>query len=281
MRETDPAMEPQQFEHLINCQLCRMICGQIDCHPSQGWDNVFSFDFMVELLSKCLESLKTDKPNFNNCPLISDRYHVDNKGGLYIAPGKSSHSTYKIQGTHFVKFRESAGYKAASHFLVFKLTSQVQAGKGSFFCKMTLFYDDAIQLLNHLKLFCGNQVSIAHFDKAAKAIQMFCRKCPNNIVREDKHGPCAMILYTEIYNSSTLSFCNKCSDMCVVNKQLIAFFEHIINFYMSLNFRPKTSLRFIFGSTFVEKFLSHCVISGPHATLEANHNFVFPLHILD
>ena len=280
MRQTDEALSAEQYQHLIDCQLCRMICAAIDLHPNQGWNTCFAFDIMIEMLQQCIFSKKTNRPNFNNCPLISERYEVNKHGGIFIVPGKASHSTDKIPGSRQVRFRDSAGYGQASFFLLFKLTSSVKAGKGAFFCNMNLFYSDATDLIENLKMFTGNPIPLGHFNKAAKAIQKFCRKCPHNICDEHKPSACELALYNEIYNNSKLNFCSRCKDDCSVNKQLVIFLEYIIKLYISLPFVPKSTLRQIFGNNFVESYLSYCVINETHVYPKANPNFIFSKALL-
>ena len=280
MRETDDSLLAEQYQHLIDCELCRMICAAIDLHPNQGWNTCFAFDITIEMLQRCLNSKKTDRPNFNNCPLISERYAVNRHGGIFVSQGKASHSTDRIPGTRLVKFRDSAGSRQAGYFLLFKLTSSIKAGKGTFFCNMHLFFNDATELLESLKMFNGNPLPLEHFNKAAKAIQIFCRKCPNNICAEHKPNACELTLYNEIYNNSKLSFCSKCNVECSVNKQLMIFFENIIKLYISLPFTPKTTLKQLFGNDFITKYLSFCTITETHASPKANPNFVVSLTML-
>ena len=121
MKSTDEDDNTVKYSHLLSCQLCRMHCTSIDFHPSNGWDNSFAFDLMLEPLLDCFLTRFSSEPKFNNAPLVDRRYNVDASGGINIVPGKSSHSTVRVPGSSLVRFRDGAGESAANCFLLFKL----------------------------------------------------------------------------------------------------------------------------------------------------------------
>ena len=281
MKSTKDEDSSLQYEHLLKCKLCRMHRSSVDFHPAQGWDSAFSFDLLLEPLQACLLSRFSDSPKFNNCPLVNRRYEPDRNGGIFVVPGKSSHSTYRITGSHGCKFRESAGVQAASCFLLFKLTSTVQAGKGEIFAPIKCFYNDADIIIDSLKRFQNNTLPLAHFNKAVSILKVYCRKNPNNLTQSDKLSVCGIKLFNEIYNQSVLKFCSDCPNSCSVNKDLTIIFEHVIKMYISMTVRPSTKLVKIFGSEFVNQFLTNCDVTPTHASLKTNQNFVFPLDLIE
>ena len=279
MKSVNDEDQNAQYSHLLSCKMCRMNRASIDFHPSAGWDCNFSFDLMLEPVIDSFLNRSSVNPKFNNGPLVNRRYEVDNNGGLFIVPGKSSHSTVRVPKTPFVKFREAAGVQAASCFLLLKLTSTAPAGAGAIFVPLHSFFSDANITMEALKRFQGNQLPLSHFNKAVSILKAYCRKTPPNISPEEKLSVCGMKLFNEIYNKSSLKYCTDCSN-CAVNKDMTAFFEQMIKMYISMNPQPTTSLKKIFGSDFISHFLTHCDVSSTHVTSKTNQNFVFPIKLV-
>ena len=280
MKSTDDNDKQLQYSHLCSCKLCRMNRTAVDFHPSHNWDASFCFDLMLTPLQKCILSRYSDHPTFNNAPLVNQRYEVDNNGGIFIVPGKSSHSTVKIPRSALVKFRENAGAQPASCFLLLKLTSSTKAGKGANFVRIKSFYQDADKIINSLKRFQQNTLPLAHFNKAVSILKPYCRKAPSNIVANEKLSVCGINLYNEIYNNSNLKFCSNCTD-CTINNDLIEFTVQILKLYISLSFEPNSKLTKVFGREFVNAFLDRCDKTPTHATLKTNQNFIFPLNLIE
>ena len=279
MKSTDDADRAAQYSHLLSCQLCRMHCTSVDFHPSNGWDCSFSFDLMLEPLQECFLTRYSSEPKFNNAPLVDRRYNVDVSGGINIVPGKSSHSTFRVPGSSVVKFREGAGESAANCFLLFKLISNVPAGKGAFFARIKSFYKDADIIIDALKRFQPNVIPLAHFQKAVKMLKVYCRKAPRNLAAEEKLSVCGLKLYNLIYNDSKIAFCTACSD-CTVNKDIMQILECVIKMFLAMTNPPSTKLSTIFGADVMETFLKNCDVTATHATLKTNQNFIFPLSII-
>ena len=281
MKSVDDNDLDAQYQHLLLCKMCRMYRASVDFHPSQGWDTSFSFDLMLEPLSECYQSRFSENPKFNNGPLVNRRYEVDKFGGIFIVPGKSSHSTTRLPKSPLLKFRDSAGVQTASCFLLLKLTSNIQAGTGSIFVPIKSFNSDANIVFDALKKFTNNPLPLAHFNKAVAVLKVYCRKTPSNIIPSEKLSVCGMRLFNEIYNKSALVFCSSCTEPCNVNKDLVNVMEQLIKMYISMNPTPSTRLRTVLGSDFINHFLTHCDVSTTHVTLKSNQNFVFPIQLIE
>ena len=280
MKSTNENDFQAQYEHLCQCRLCRMHRCSVDLHPVQGWSTSFSTDLMIEPMQKAFLSKSSSNPKFNNCPLVNRRYEVDNNGGFFLCPGKSSHSTTRVPRTHLVKFRDSAGSAPASCFLMLKLISNTPAGKGEIFVRINDMFKDADKILDSLKRFQDNTLPLMYFNKAVSVLKLYCRKAPNNIHPDDKPSACSLKLYNEIYNNSNLKLCTDCTN-CTVNTDLVKITEYLILMYKSMNTIPCTKLNKILGKDLIQHFLTHCDVTPPHASLKANQNVAFPLAILE
>lgn len=274
----DPTQpEDLQLEHLRTCQMCRMIKASPDLHPSAGWDSSLCFDISIELLIDGFNNRNNEFPLFNSTPYINKRYEMDRLGGAFFAPGKSSHSTVRQPGTTNVSFRPSAGEQTSKFFLLFKTISTCEAGKGLIYVQFHKFYSDAALILDQLKMFHNNPVALKHFENAAQALRIYCRKSPNNLIAKDKLTVCGTNLYTSIYNSSKIEMCKKCSN-CSVTADVMRFAENYIQFILSVG--PKTNLKLIrvTDRANIDHFVrNYCTQLGDKLTLNSNENIIFKL----
>ena len=272
----DPnASQKDQINHLMSCQMCRMIMASLDLHPSNGWDCQLCFDISLELLIDGFKNRNDKIPLFNSTPFINKQYQVDNLGGGFFVPGKSSHSTYTVPGTRSVSFKASAGEQPSKFFLLFKAISNCDCGKGLIFIEFRRFYSDAVLILESLKKFQSNSIPLTHFERAARALQKYCRKTPANIVAKDKLTSCGMNLYNSIYNSSKIGICTKCSN-CDVTIDMMKFIENFLQFIISIENGPNIKMTRVIDRNSINYFIdNYCQVQDDKLILNSNQNVIF------
>lgn len=255
--------------------MCRMVKSSLDLHPGNGWDGNLCFDISIDLLIDGFKNRNNSLPLFNSAPFINKRYEIDSSGGAFFVPGKSSHSTNRVPGTTNVTFRSSAGEQASKFFLLFKVLSRCECGKGLIFVEFQKFYNDAIDILESLQLFRSNPLSLFHFERAAKALQKYCRTAPSNIVQKDKLDSCGLFLYNNIYNSSKIEKCNKC-ESCTVTDDVMNFIEHFLQFILTLKTNSSIKLTRMTDLKTLNHFVENCCLEkGENLVLKSNENLTF------
>ena len=264
-----------QIEHLLKCKLCRIVRSKIDLHTNAGWSSDFCFDITLEILLEAYLNRNNAQPLYNGCPFINKQSDCDKNGGGYLEPGKGSHSTVRVPGTHFCQFRQNAGENAAKYFLLLKLCSSCDAGKGSIFIEFYKFKKYSPIILKGLRRFGRNNSTINYFEKAVSILKIYCRKSPNNLKPADKPSICATDLYTSIYNNSAIKLCNRCEpNSCTVSKDVLQVTEFIVKLLSTLEDASAIRLTHFLPAETVSVFkTTNCITENSKITLKSSTTF--------
>ena len=275
MKSVDESMTQDQIKHLLACKLCRIIRSKIDLHSNAGWSSDFCFDIALEILLAAFLNRNDAQPLYNGCPFINKQSNCDKNGGGYLEPGKGSHSTVRVPGTHFCQFRHNAGENAAKYFLLLRLCSSCDAGKGSIFIEFYKFKKYSPAILKGLRRFGKNSSTISYFEKAVSILKFYCRKPPHNLKPSDKPSACVTDLYTSIYNNSTIKLCNRCDlENCSVSKDVLQITEFIVKLLSTLENVSEIRLTHFLPVETVSVFMQvNCITENDKITLKSSPTF--------
>ena len=275
MRVVDNAKIDEQREHMEKCKLCRMWRSKIDLHANAGWSSELCLDLALEILLKAFKSRNTAYPLFNGAPFVNKNCQIDRFGGGFLEPGKSSHSTTRVPGTTKCQFKHSAGENAAKYFLLLKLCSTCDAGKGTIFLEFKKFRPYSAKILISLRRFENNNKALSFFNKAVQRLRVYCRKAPHNIVDSEKPGPCAFTLYTSIYNNSTIDFCKNCTnDNCTVKSDVLFITESVVQLLSCIENNNEIKLTDFFPTSLIDQFkMTKCQLDQNKFVLISNPSF--------
>ena len=274
MKSTDANLSQKQIEHLALCKMCRLIRSKIDLHSNAGWSSEFCFDLTLEILLEAFLNRNSSHPLYNGCPFVNKQSNCDNRGGGFLEPGKGSHSTVRISGTHYCDFRPNAGENAAKYFLLLRLCSTCDSGKGTIFLEFQKFQKYAPTILTGLRRFGNNIQARNFFEKAVSILKFYCRKSPNNLKPSSKPSPCAFNLYTSIYNNSTIKFCNSCNITdCTVSKDVLSIIELIVKLLSNLDNASDIRLNHFLSNETISAFKTNsCTFENGKVVLKSSPN---------
>ena len=115
----------------MTCDGCRQIMSSFDFHEVDSGNQKLALYFLVKILHDGFLSFKDGTYQVNGVPFVDRSNGIDQRGGLWCAPGKGSHSYITRDGYAYMK--RSAGVRNAAVFLLFRFIANIpEASRGEF-----------------------------------------------------------------------------------------------------------------------------------------------------
>ena len=228
MLKVNPKFHDDQYNHLIDCNSCRLLMATYDFHSISRKDQHLANDYFTKTLMDGYQSYLEGVYKWNNVPFVDETNAVNSSGGFVCAPGKGSHAFEDAKDEPgFVKMKANAGTRNGMIYSLMLFVSPCNAAKGEFFISFQQMYENSHLYLREFSANGGNSAVRRYWALMSKSIIRILRFYPQNIRPSEALNACEQRFNINIFRDGKIRFCSNCAEFktCAVNAQVAEYLQ--------------------------------------------------------